>query len=70
MRGRLADQLLIFFFFRRHAELLFEILLRDPFETGLGDHEWLGICLRIVDRDGHFQEVMTYARESFLDAQA
>src|SRR6202047_1040546 len=69
MSGGIADELQIFGLLRRHAELLLEVLSRNPLVIGFGDHKWLRICLRIVNRDRHFQGVVIETLVAFLHPQ-
>src|SRR4029077_6329665 len=61
----IGNYLQIFCHHRRRADLLLEVLLRNPFETRLADYERLRIHVRVINRDGHFQSVMIHAGVAF-----
>src|ERR1700730_5396515 len=69
MSGGVADEFQIFGLLRRHAELLLEVLSRNPLVIGFGDHKKLRISLRIVNRDHNFQGVMIQTLVAFLLSQ-
>src|SRR2546430_6009598 len=63
---RIADNVQVLSHHRWNADLLAQLLIRNPFETRSGDYKRFRVSLRVIHRDAHLERIVVQARVTFL----